>query len=365
MSRDETLVILTPGFPKDEADTTCLPMQQSFVRNLKEHYPQLNIIILSFQYPFHKKSYPWFDIPVIPFGGRNKGGLSRLLLHQKIYGRLKKINKVNKITGLLSFWYGECAWVGKRFADKHSIKHYCWILGQDAKKTNKYVKYLRPEDNELIALSDFIQDEFEKNHDIRPKHVIPPGPDNYRDDTRQFTVSTKERNIDLLAAGSLIPLKQYDIFIEIIAEIKKQLPAVKTTLVGNGPEKEKLQSLITKLGLQANITLTGELPHPEVLQLMQTAKLFLHPSSYEGFGVVCLEALYAGAAVISFVKPMKQEIKNWHFVNTKQEMKVKALEILQNPNTDHSPVLPFALSDCVKDVGRLFGYAETKREKTS
>ncbi len=350
MSRDETLVILTPGFPKDEADTTCLPLQQSFVRNLKEHYPQLNIIILSFQYPFHKQSYPWFDIPVIPFGGRNRGGFSRLWLHQKINARLKKINKVNKITGLLSFWYDECAFVGKRFADRNNIKHYCWILGQDAKKSNKYIKYLRPEADELIALSDFIQDEFEKNHDIKPKHIIPPGID-----IRQFTVSAKERDIDILAAGSLIPLKQYDIFIDIVAEIRKQLPAVKGMLVGNGPEKERLESLIRKLGLQANITLTGELPHSEVLQLMQKTKVFLHSSSFEGFGVVCLEALYAGATVISFVKPMKKEIKNWQIVNTKEEMKEKVLEILQNAGTDHFSMLPFAMSDCVKEVGSCLG----------
>jgi len=43
---------------------------------------------------------------------------------------------------LLSFWYGECALVGKKFADKYSIKHYCWMWGQDAKKENKYVGQL-------------------------------------------------------------------------------------------------------------------------------------------------------------------------------------------------------------------------------
>ena len=79
---------------------------------------------------------------------------------------------------------------------------------------------------------------------------------------------------------------------------------VKAVLIGEGPERMKLQSLITALGLQSNISLTGELSHPEVLQWMQRTKIFLHPSSYEGFGVVCIEALHAGAHVISFVKPM-------------------------------------------------------------
>ena len=81
MNKDEkTLVILTPGFAKDETDSVCLPMQQQLVRALKETSLQLNIIVLSFQYPYHTKKYTWFNTEVIPFNGRNKGGLSRLLL---------------------------------------------------------------------------------------------------------------------------------------------------------------------------------------------------------------------------------------------------------------------------------------------
>ena len=133
------------------------------------------------------------------------------------------------------------------------------ILGQDAKKGNKYVKNIKLKAGELIALSDFVQDEFEKNHGIRPQHVIPAAID-----IRQFSDMQQERDIDILAAGSLIPLKQYDIFIEIITEMKKELPGIKAALIGNGPEKEKLQNLIAASGLKADIILTGELPHPEV-----------------------------------------------------------------------------------------------------
>ena len=165
MNKDEkTLVLLTPGFAKDEADSVCLPMQQQLARALKEISPQLNIIVLSFQYPYHTKKYTWFYTKVIPFNGRNKGGLPRLLLRKKINATLRKIHNETPITGLLSFWYGECALVGHRFADTHGLKHFCWILGQDAKKENKYPRRssLRPE--ELIALSDFLQTEFERNH---------------------------------------------------------------------------------------------------------------------------------------------------------------------------------------------------------
>jgi glycosyltransferase involved in cell wall biosynthesis len=348
MSNKETFLILTPGFPESEADTTCLPMQQQFTRALKELHPELEIVVLSFQYPYHRKVYKWFEINVIPFGGRNKGGLARLLLRNKINSTLKKLYQERKISGLLSFWYNECAFIGKKFADKNGLKHYCWILGQDARIGNRYPKLLVPRPGELVALSDFIQNEFEKNHRIRPQFVIPPGVEE-----NLFGDLPGEKDIDLLGVGSLIPLKQYAIFLEIVAEIKKQIPEIKALLVGKGAENERLQSVINKLRLENNVTMTGELPYNEVLKIMQRAKVFLHPSSYEGFGCVCLEALYAGAHVISFCKPMNKDVTHWHIVKDKGAAILEALKILNDKYTDYKPVDGFGINNTVAGMIKL------------
>jgi glycosyltransferase involved in cell wall biosynthesis len=349
MNDKTTLLLLTPGFAKDESDTTCLPMQQTFIRSLNEKFPQLNIIILAFQYPYIKKTYQWFGNTVISFNGRNRGGFFRLFLREKCNAVMKRIHKTTEISGLLSFWYGECAIVGKRFANKHELKHYCWMWGQDAKKNNKYASSAMLKGDELIAFSDFLQNEFEKNHGIRPLHVITPGID-----IKEFSSGNPKKGIDIIAAGSLIPLKQYDIFIQVIGEIKKQIPHIKAILIGDGPEKKKLESLIVSSGLQSNITLAGELPHPEVLQWMQRGKLFLHPSSYEGFGVVCIEALCAGAEVISFVKPMNEEIENWHIATNKEEMIKKATEILKNHKIENKSIVPYTIEKSVQKMSHLF-----------
>jgi glycosyltransferase involved in cell wall biosynthesis len=348
-NKEQTLVVLTPGFAASEADSTCLPMQQSFVKTLKKNYPHINIVILSFQYPYRVDSYQWFDVTVRSFNGRNKGGLLTLLLRQKVFAELKRIHQESKVIGLLSFWYGECALVGKRFAAKNNIKHYCWLLGQDARKTNKYPLRVKPDANELIALSDFLQDEFERSHGVKPVAVVPPGIDK-----SYFTTAAPTKDIDILAAGSLIPLKQFHIFLEVIAEIKKIFPNIKAVLIGEGPEREKLQFLIKKLGLENNVTLAGKLAHNDVLQQMQRAKVFLHPSSYEGFGVVCLEALYSGAQVISFVKPMYKTIEHWHIATSKEGMIQKALEILKNSNTPCKSTTVYSINDTAKKIMSLF-----------
>lgn len=352
MANDKTIVILTPGFPESESDTTCLPLQHQLVRTIQEVRPGLRVVVLSFQYPYHKTPYHWFGIPVIPFDGKNKGGLSKLMLRRKINSSLEKIHKSDKIVGILSFWYNECALVGKKFADRSRINHFCWILGQDAKKENDYPRRLPPRESELIALSDFVQREFEKNHGIRPRFVVPPGIDE-----KLFDQSPIEKDIDFLGVGSLIALKQYFIFLGVIAELKKQRPRVKAVIAGKGPEKEKLAAHIEMLGISENVTFAGELPYLEVLQLMKRSRVLLHPSSYEGFGCVCIEALFAGAHVISFCKPMDADISHWHIVTNKQEMVAKAWNILRDANTEYKSVPVHSIRDTVKGITDLIAPA--------
>jgi glycosyltransferase involved in cell wall biosynthesis len=336
MSEPKTFIILTPGFPANEADTTCLPAQQQFVQNLQESFPFINIIVLAFQYPYVRSTYTWKKVKVISFNGQNRGKLYRLLLWYKVWRTIKTLSRKHDIIGLFSFWCTECALIGNRF----KLPHYIWILGQDAKKENRYVKLIRPKAGQLVAMSEFLADTFERNHRIRPQHIILNGID-----ARCYPQQTADRTIDVLGVGSLIKLKQYDLFIELVSAI----PGVKAVICGKGPEEKALRRQIGK----SNITLAGEVSHPEVLKTMQQSKIFLHTSYYEGFSTVCLEALYAGAHVISFCNPVTAQIPHWHIVNNKEEMFQKLLELLHK-QLDHTPVIPYTMKDTAMAVMKLF-----------
>ena len=348
----KTLIILSHGFPKDESDTTCLTSQQIFVKKLNENFPSLKIIILSFQYPFSTAAYSWHDNIVIPFNGLKNGVVARVLLWRRLWATLKTLKKDNDIIGLLSFWCGECAFIGKWFAKRNNLKHFTWITGQDARRGNKYIPLIRPQSQDLIAMSDFLADEFYKNYAVKPLHVIPNGID-----VTLFSRQNPERDIAILGAGSLIPLKQYDVFINVVKKILKKKPDANATLCGKGPQEMELQKLIAQLMLQNKIILTGEISHQKILRLMQRAKIFLHTSNYEGFSTVCLEALYAGCDVISFVRPMHDDIDHWHIVNTEEEMVKKAIELLVLVR-DNTPVLPYVMDDSAKAIMQLFNYKE-------
>ena len=349
IAKTKTLIIITPGFAKDEEDQNCIPTQQLFIKCLNTIIPDLKVVILALSYPYKQKTYQWFGNTVISFNGRNRGGFIKLLIRRKVYRKLREINAQDKIVGILSFWYHECALIGNRFAKKNKLIHKCWMWGQDARPGNRYVRKVRIDGNDLVVLSDFLQQEFEKNYNIKPAHVIPPGIDK-----ELFGYSDHKKGIDIIGTGSLIRLKRFEIFVEVIEKIKRQRENIKVLLVGDGPEKENLIALVKKLGLEQTISIAGELSHKELLKLMQQSKIFLHTSSYEGFGIVCIEALYAGCRIISFCKPMKQDIDNWQIANDKEEMYNMALSALDQQIVQTNELFPFLISNTVEKFVDLF-----------
>jgi glycosyltransferase involved in cell wall biosynthesis len=343
------LVILSPGFPANESDTTCLPLQQSLVLTINKMFPEIEIAVIAFQYPFTREHYRWHNNRVIPLNGQNKRGLARKRTGLRAWQALREVTTGRSVRGILSFWLSECAVVGNLFARKHGIKHKVWLLGQDARPANKYAQLLKKHPDQLVALSDFLVAEFDRNYQVMPEYVNTPGID-----ASCYTMATEERAIDILGVGSLIPLKQFNVLIDVIKKLLPDFPSLKAVICGDGSEKKRLIESIKENGLQQHIELIGEKKHEEVLALMQRSKLLLHPSSYEGFGMVCLEALYAGAHVISFCRPQEAWIRHWHYAADTAEMISLAKELLNTRQLDQDPVLPYRIEVTAREFIRLF-----------
>jgi glycosyltransferase involved in cell wall biosynthesis len=358
MSSNKTLVILSPAFPRNAEETYWVPSQQLMVKALQRNFPQLRIIVLALLYPYESSEYTWNGIEVISFNGNSKRKLSRPLLWLSVRRKLKAIHHATSITGIISFWCGECAFIGNQFAKRYSIRHISWICGQDARKTNKWVRFIKPKANELVAMSSFLANEFFKNHKIKPAHVVA----NAIDPSTFPAVDTNSKDVDILGVGSFEPLKQYDVFINIIHSLKQSIPYIQALHCGIGKEKNKIEELITQLSLGKNVQLLGGKPHADIIRLMQRTKVFLHPSEYEGFSTVCLEALYAGAHVISFCYPLDHPVEHWHVVHSEKEMVAKALAILQNAKTDYSPIFLHSMDDSAKEIMQLIEPDTAKKE---
>ncbi len=105
---------------------------------------------------------------------------------------------------------------------------------------------------------------------------------------------------DVVFAGRLIEDKHADIFLETVALLKKDFPKIKAAVVGDGPELEKLQALAKRLGVEKNVQFLGFAnSRSELFGIFKSSKLFILPSTREGFGITLLEALACGLPAIT------------------------------------------------------------------
>src|SRR5687768_1481146 len=95
--RKKTLIVVSPGYAADEADSTCLPAQQQLIDCIMKQFPELQVKILALHYPYKKSIYQWKGAEVHSFNGRNKGKLKRLLLWMAVFRRIKEITKKTEV----------------------------------------------------------------------------------------------------------------------------------------------------------------------------------------------------------------------------------------------------------------------------
>lgn len=69
-------------------------------------------------------------------------------------------------------------------------------------------------------------------------------------------------------------------------------------VVGDGPQKDELESLSRQLGLADRVVFRGPVDRAEVRRLLAAADAFVLPSRYEGMSNSALEALEAGLPVL-------------------------------------------------------------------
>lgn len=128
-------------------------------------------------------------------------------------------------------------------------------------------------------------------------------------DIRIRTSHSLLKKYDIAVVSRLVGYKRVEDFIKAAADIKEAVPNFTSAVVGQGPEKRKLEAEVTKLGLNKNVIFLGYLPsHKDVLRQMELARVFCHPSTVEGFGIVVIEAMALGVPVVAANIPVISEI---------------------------------------------------------
>jgi len=104
---------------------------------------------------------------------------------------------------------------------------------------------------------------------------------------------------DVIFAGRLIKEKNVDVLIKAVSLLKKDSPEIYCCVVGDGPERKTLEKLTRELGVQENVIFEGFQEYGALIGKIKASKVFVLPSSREGFGMVVIEAFACGVPVVT------------------------------------------------------------------
>ena len=127
-------------------------------------------------------------------------------------------------------------------------------------------------------------------------------------DTNTFTPTVREDSsptINLLSVSRLAPKKGLSVAIRAVARLVGKYPNIIYNIVGDGPSKAELHSLVDSLGVDKVIIFRGPMGKKQVSEHLQQANIFLAPSvtapdgDQEGVPVAIMEAMASGIPVVS------------------------------------------------------------------
>ena len=197
------------------------------------------------------------------------------------------LSRLFKIPNVLSMHGGDIYDPTKSFSP-----HRHWLL-------RKAVKFVLSHSTHLLAESRDVKARALEYYNVRKEiDIIPWGlkqPSFKKLDRVKLGLSTSD--FLLITVGRLVKRKGLDYLLQALA--KTQKPDIKLLIVGNGPEKERLESLAATLKITKRVVFIGHVSEDRKFQYLSVSDLFVLPSLHEGFGLVFLEAMYCGLPIVT------------------------------------------------------------------
>jgi glycogen(starch) synthase len=128
-------------------------------------------------------------------------------------------------------------------------------------------------------------------------HVVPPGvtPALFAGPFEDPFPTIGRPRVDFV--GRLAPQKGVRTLVEAARLLKT--PGVQVLLVGDGPQRSRLEQEIQRLAVGDAVHLLGFVPHERVPAVLTHADLLVLPSLYEELGTILLEAMWVGIPIVA------------------------------------------------------------------
>ena len=164
-------------------------------------------------------------------------------------------------------------------------------------KTHNYVNLKYYRDVEMFLPTTMDQQKYLVEKGISPEKIrVIPNFSAIVPVTEPVSVSGSQ-TILICAMGRMVRKKGFDILIRALKNINEEGLDIILHLGGDGPEKKSLQHLASKIGIGDRVVFTGWVS--DVRGFLRDVSLFVLPSFDEPFGIVVLEAMSQGVAIVS------------------------------------------------------------------
>jgi colanic acid/amylovoran biosynthesis glycosyltransferase len=231
-----------------------------------------------------------------PVGKRMKGLLHTIL--GACYAALLRDHDVDLIH-VHHGYFG--SWIGMIAARLLNVGFSMTLHGSDLLRNASYLDLKLAQCDFCVTISEYNRNYLLKRFpDVDPRKILVSrlGVDVVERATR----STPQKNPDslnLLAVGRLHEVKDHAFLLRACAELIAGQVPFSCRVAGDGPERRRLESLITKWGLQERVTLLGHIPRMRLPALYDAADVVVLTSRSEGIPVVLMQAMARGKIVLA------------------------------------------------------------------
>ena len=174
------------------------------------------------------------------------------------------------------------------------------LLGKD-KSFQPVIEFAINQSDAVTAVSESLKEDTYQFFDIKKDIEVIPNfidPSLYRfaEDIELRAQFAEKDEVIITHISNFRKVKRVDDVIRIFEGVQQQLSA-KLLLVGDGPELHQVKNLARELGISDKVFFLGKSKRIE--QITSISDVFLLPSETESFGLVALEAMASGVAVVS------------------------------------------------------------------
>jgi colanic acid/amylovoran biosynthesis glycosyltransferase len=144
-----------------------------------------------------------------------------------------------------------------------------------------------------------------------PYQKITPAIDTFFFKKKSLNDASKKNQLQLMTIGRLHWIKDYTSVIVALKNLKNRGIDFEYTIIGDGPEEEKLKYLVYELGLINNIIFIGKISHKETLNYFKNSDIYIQYSLQEGFCNAVLEAQSMGVLpIVSNAEGLSENVLN-------------------------------------------------------